>query len=199
MTRPQTSRSLRLRGRSRWLSPLAVVLASSLLAACGSNVKLDNDVPVSDRSGTPVSPVAPAPAGQGSAAPVDNRTVAGVQTDASRLSEPPQTLARVVYFDFDDFTVKPEFTAMLEGHAQFLRGNPQRRVALEGHTDEQGGREYNLALGQKRAEAVRRALSILGVGDAQMEAVSFGEEKPAQVGDNEAAFRLNRRVELGYR
>lgn len=199
MNRFLTSRSPRLHSRSRWLSPLAMVLASSLLAACGSSVKLDSDVPVSDRTGTPVSPVAPASSGQGSAAPVDNRTVTGVQTDASRLSEPPQTLARVVYFDYDDFAIKPEFTALLEGHAQFLRANPQRRIGLEGHTDERGGREYNLALGQKRAEAVRRALSVLGVSDAQMEAVSFGEEKPAQVGEDEAAYRLNRRVELSYR
>jgi len=72
-------------------------------------------------------------------------------------------------------------------------------VNLEGHTDERGGREYNLALGQKRAEAVRRALSLLGVTEAQMEAVSFGEEKPAQIGLDEASFAKNRRVELTYR
>jgi len=188
------------RSASRWTNRLALLLVAGVLAACGSSVKLDSDVPVTDRSGTPVQPAAPAPGGQqGSAAGVDSRTVTGVQTDASRATEPPQSLARLVYFDYDDFTVKPEFTAMLEGHAQFLRANSQRRVALEGHTDERGGREYNLALGQKRAEAVRRALSILGVADAQMEAVSFGKEKPAQPGDDEAAYRLNRRVELSYR
>jgi peptidoglycan-associated lipoprotein len=184
---------------SRWMGRLGLLLATGLLAACGSSVKLDTDVPVTDRSGTPVQPAGPAQGTPGSAAAVDNRTVAGVQTDASRASEPPQSLGRVVYFDYDDFTVKAEFTALLEGHAQFLRAQPQRRVSLDGHTDDRGGREYNLALGQKRAEAVRRALSILGVSDAQMEAVSFGKEKPAQLGDDEAAFRLNRRVELSYR
>lgn len=188
------------RSAPTWTSRLALLLATGLLAACGSSVKLDTDVPVTDRSGTPVQPAGPTPGGQqGSAAGVDSRTVTGVQTDASRASEPPQSLARVVYFDYDDYSVKTEFTSLLEGHAQFLRANPQRRVGLEGHTDDRGGREYNLALGQKRAEAVRRALSLLGVADAQMEAVSFGKEKPAQVGDDESAFRLNRRVELSYR
>jgi peptidoglycan-associated lipoprotein len=184
---------------SGWMGRLALLLATGLLAACGSSVKLDTDVPVSDSTGTPVQPAAPAQGGQGSASGVDSRTVTGVQTDASRATDPPQSLARVVYFDYDDFAVKSEFTALLEGHARFLRANPQRRVGLEGHTDDRGGREYNLALGQKRAEAVRRALSILGVNDAQMEAVSFGKEKPAQVGDDESAYRLNRRVELIYR
>jgi peptidoglycan-associated lipoprotein len=183
--------------RSRGLSVVAMVLVSSLLAACGSSVKLDGDAPVSDRTGSQVG--AAGAAGQGTVTPLDSRSVSGVQSDATRQAQPPQSLSRVVYFDYDDFSIKPEFTAVLEGHAQFLRGNPQRRVGLEGHTDDRGGREYNLALGQKRAEAVRRALSVLGVAEAQMEAVSFGEEKPAELGDDEAAYRLNRRVELSYR
>ena len=81
----------------------------------------------------------------------------------------------------------------------FLKANSGRRVALEGHTDERGGREYNLALGQRRAEAVRRALALLGVGDNQMEAVSFGKEKPAMPGSDEQAWAQNRRVEIVYR
>ena len=89
--------------------------------------------------------------------------------------------------------------ALLEANARYLNANRNVRVALEGHTDERGGREYNLALGQKRAEAVRRSLSLLGVQDGQMEAVSFGEEKPAATGADEAAWSKNRRVELTYR
>jgi peptidoglycan-associated lipoprotein len=88
---------------------------------------------------------------------------------------------------------------VIEGHARFLNADRQRRVVLEGHTDERGGREYNLALGQKRADAVRRALSVLGVGESQMESVSFGKEKPANMGSDEFAFSQNRRVELSYR
>ena len=108
-------------------------------------------------------------------------------------------MARVVYFDFDSFEIKAEYATTLEANAKYLMANRGRRLALEGHTDERGGREYNLALGQKRAEAVRRALSLLGVGDAQVEPVSFGEEKPAVNGFDEAAYAKNRRVEFTYR
>lgn len=85
-------------------------------------------------------------------------------------------MARIVYFDFDSYTIKPEFQSLIDGHARFLKANPQRRISIEGHTDERGGREYNLALGQKRSEAVRRSLGLLGVPDSQIEAVSFGKE-----------------------
>lgn len=114
-------------------------------------------------------------------------------------SAQPNALSRVIYFDYDSFEVKAESAATLEANARYLNANRTRRVNLEGHTDERGGREYNLALGQKRAESVRRALSLLGVPETQMEAVSFGEEKPAQTGFDEAAFSKNRRVELTYR
>ena len=83
--------------------------------------------------------------------------------------------------------------------ARFMKESGNRKVVIEGHTDERGGREYNLALGQKRAEAVRRALGVLGVNDSQMEAVSFGKEKPAATGNTEDAFAQNRRAELSYR
>jgi len=105
----------------------------------------------------------------------------------------------VVFFDYDSFAIKSEAQPVLEAHARFLRADRNRRVNLEGHTDERGGREYNLALGQKRAEAVRRALTALGVSDAQMEAVSFGKEKPSDTGSSESAYAKNRRVELTYR
>jgi peptidoglycan-associated lipoprotein len=106
---------------------------------------------------------------------------------------------RVVYFDFDSFAVRPDAQPVIEGHARVLAANTGRRLVLEGHTDERGGREYNLALGQKRAEAVRRALGLLGVGEAQVEAVSFGKEKPAVQGADEAALARNRRAEITYR
>ena len=91
------------------------------------------------------------------------------------------------------------FQSLLEAHARYLKASSARKVMLEGHTDDRGGREYNLALGQKRAEAVRRSLGLLGVSDAQVEAVSYGKEKPAVQGNNESAFAQNRRVELSYR
>ena len=108
-------------------------------------------------------------------------------------------LPRIVYFDYDSFLIKPEFQAVIEAHAKFIKADSTRRAAIEGHTDESGGREYNLALGQKRAEAVRRALALLGVSDAQVEAVSYGKEKPAVEGHDEAAWTKNRRAEIVYR
>ena len=178
----------------RWLRVVAGLGLAAALAACGSGVKLD-DVPVEDRAGTATGAGTGA-GGQGGA--VDPRGVSGVSVNGADAAQ-PNAMTRIVYFDYDSFEVKAEFAATLEANARYLNANRTRRVGLEGHTDERGGREYNLALGQKRAEAVRRSLSLLGVSEAQLEAVSFGEEKPAQVGFDEAAFAKNRRVELTYR
>ena len=167
---------------------MCLLLATSIVG-CSSGVKL-NDVPVEDRTGTTVAP--PASGTQSRVAPVDANATNGT-------AQGPVHVSRLVYFDYDSFNLKPESQSVIEAHAKFLRANAQRKVSLEGHTDERGGREYNLALGQKRAEAVRRALSLLGVADAQMEAVSFGKEKPAATGSDEAAWAQNRRVEIVYR
>ena len=109
------------------------------------------------------------------------------------LAAPTQ---RIVYFDFDSFVIKDEFKPAVEGHAKSMMSNRQRRMVVEGHADERGSREYNLALGQKRAESVVKSLGLLGVGPAQVEAVSFGEERPAVQGSDEAAWAKNRRAEL---
>jgi peptidoglycan-associated lipoprotein len=94
--------------------------------------------------------------------------------------------------------VRADARPVIESHARFLQSNKQRKANLEGHTDERGGREYNLALGQKRAEAVRQALSLMGVSESQLEAVSYGKEKPAAQGASEADLAKNRRVEIRY-
>ena len=187
------------------LKPVALLSASSLclalLAGCGSNVKLD-DAPVADSTsngaGTtlPVTTDGAAGAAGGTALP---RAVPLVNAGGDEQGQPPASVARTVYFDFDSFLVRPEFVPTLEAHAKFLKADPARRVTLQGHTDERGGREYNLALGQKRAEAVRRSLSLMGVTETQQEAVSFGKEKPAASGGDETAHQQNRRVELSYR
>ena len=161
------------------------------MAGCSSGVKLDK-APVDDKSGLFSSNTNNGGTGQSSVAPVD-------LTQQGQNAGGPVGVARIVYFDFDSYVVKPEFQSMLEGHARYLKSNGTRKLMLEGHTDERGGREYNLALGQKRAEAVRRALGVLGVTDAQVEAVSFGKEKPAATGHNEDAHARNRRAELTYR
>ncbi|MFC5523443.1 peptidoglycan-associated lipoprotein Pal [Polaromonas jejuensis] len=167
----------------------SLVLASTLVA-CGSNVKLDK-APVEDRTASSKQADDAAAAGRG-VAPVQ---IGG--TDASAAG--PVNTAKVVYFDFDSYVVKPEYQSVVEAHAKYLTANKTRKMAIEGHTDERGGREYNLALGQKRAEAVRRALGLLGVSDAQVEAVSFGKEKPVALGSDEESMAKNRRAELNYR
>ena len=167
---------------------------AALMAGC-SSVKLDEGAPVEDRAGTGA---ASGTGGANSAATAQSR-VAPVSADGAQQQAGPAGVARLVYFDYDSFVIKPEFQPVIEGHARFLKANPGRKVAVEGHTDERGGREYNLALGQKRAEAVRRALALLGVTDAQVEAVSFGKEKPAATGADEASWAKNRRAEISYR
>lgn len=167
-------------------------LVSTLLVACGTSVPL-NDVPVVDATAKGVGGDA---AGSGSG--VQGGGVAPVDLGRAVDQAPAPSDSRLVYFDYDSFVIKPEFQAVIAAHARFLRAQPARKVAIEGHTDERGGREYNLALGQKRAEAVRDALSILGVTAAQMEAVSFGKEKPVVAGVEEAAFAKNRRAEIRY-
>lgn len=174
----------------------ATLLLSSLLAlaACGSSVKLDEGAKVEERSATPTST---APAASSTS---DSRTVAPVtvqQTDP--LDDPQGVLARrSIYFDYDSFIVKDEFQPVLNAHAQYLSRNTNRKIVIQGHTDERGGREYNLALGQKRAEAVVRAMSLLGVSTNQLEAVSFGEEKAKAVGSDEASWAENRRADIVY-
>ncbi|MFD1555298.1 peptidoglycan-associated lipoprotein Pal [Paraburkholderia silviterrae] len=121
------------------------------------------------------------------------------QVNVDDLDNPNSPLAkRSVYFDFDSYSVKDDYQSLLQAHAQYLKTHPQRHVLIQGNTDERGSSEYNLALGQKRAEAVRRVLALDGVGDSQMEAVSLGKEKPVALGHDEASWSQNRRADLVY-
>ncbi len=173
---------------------LPILLLAAVLGGCASGVKLD-DVPVEDKSATSSGVTTQGVENNQNAA----QTGAVVQKTASaNVAAGPAGVANVVFFDYDSFSVRAEALPLIEKHARFLQANKQSKVNLEGHTDERGGREYNLALGQKRAEAVRQALSLLGVSDNQMEAVSFGKEKPASQGADDAAQAKNRRVEIRY-
>jgi len=170
---------------------LALMLTSALLiSACSSPVKLDDKAAVEDRTGSAT--------GQGA----DARSVGTINATRSNLdplNDPQGVLAkRSIYFDLDSYTVKDEFKPVLEAHARYLNANKSRQIVIQGNTDERGGREYNLALGQKRAEAVRRAMALLGVQESQMEAVSFGKEKPKALGSDEAAWAENRRADIAY-
>jgi peptidoglycan-associated lipoprotein len=170
---------------------LAVVLAAAL-AGCASGVKLD-DVPVESRNGTATAPGGTP--GGGAQSQVQPVTV----DDTAANKAGPANVARIIYFDYDSNTIKPEFQSLIEAHARFLKQNAKRHVVVEGSTDERGGSEYNLALGQRRADAVRQALELLGVPDSQVEAVSFGKEKPVAEGHDESAWAQNRRAEIAYR
>ena len=168
--------------------------AALLLAACAST-------PLEEQ---PAAPVTDASAGAPGTKPgADSRAVASVDATTKGLdplTDPASPLSkRSVYFDFDSFVVKTEFQGLVEAHGKFLVGNPGRRLVIEGNADERGSREYNLALGQKRAEAVKSRLRLLGAAEAQIETVSFGEEKPVATGSDEASWAQNRRADLNYR
>ncbi len=159
------------------------VAALLALGACSSGVKLDDT----------------ANAGANKGGGADARTVQPVDVSRDPLNDPNSPLAkRSVYFDFDSYSVKPEYQSMLGEHAKYLGGNKGRKILIQGNTDERGTSEYNLALGQKRAEAVRRSLATMGVPDNQMEAVSLGKEKPKATGHDDAAWAENRRADINY-
>lgn len=176
--------------------------AAVLVAGCSSGVDLEGKAPVEDGTATAI-PTQNLGINGGAGTRSGNAGVSGVAgvnlSQSGADAAGPVGISRLVYFDYDSYAIKPDFQSLIDTHASFIKSNKARTVMIEGHTDERGGREYNLALGQKRAEAVRRALGLLGVPDSQMEAVSFGKEKPAAMGHNEDAHAQNRRAELSYR
>ena len=204
----------------------AILMAG--LVACKSTVKLDEGAPVESRDAASMAAAdaanAAARAGAAGRGGLDGRGMdgrsgaggsggvggtggtggAGGLAGASAgsrdaLADPNSPLAkRSIYFDYDSYAVRDEYRATIDAHARFLTSERNRRVIVQGNTDERGSREYNLALGQKRAEAVRRSLTAMGVPDAQVEAVSLGEEKPRTSAQDEASFAENRRADLVY-
>ena len=171
------------------------VSVALLLAACGTK-EPPKEIKVEDRSppATTTTTTTTTPSTQGT-----QGQQAGVATRVDALKDPNSPLSkRVIYFDYDKDAVKPEFAALVQAHASYLGQNRNRRVRLEGHADERGSREYNMALGQRRADAVRKATAVLGVGNERIETISFGEDKPRSNGHDEAAWAQNRRVEIVY-
>ena len=188
----------------------AVALAALLLAGCSSTVKLD-ETPIESRTPTAVNAAAGdaaaagAPRGGSASATTPQSQVATINLPAAggATVSPVDAVAgfnvatgRLVYFDFDSFVIEERYRGLIDKQASMLSANRGKRVVIEGHTDERGGREYNLALGQKRAAAVAKSLALLGASDAQVEAVSFGKERPANEGHDEEAWAQNRRAEI---
>ena len=174
---------------------LLTAVAVASLAAC-SSVKLDDQAPVESRTGAGASSGSGA-AGGGAAGSSQTRVAPVDVTGASNVNY--TNLPRVVYFDFDSYVVKDDYRPVIEANAKALSTNRRMKMAVEGHTDDRGSSEYNLALGQRRAESVVKSLTLLGVDPTQLEAVSFGKERPAVQGENEEAWAKNRRAELASR
>ena len=166
-----------------------IVLSSLLiavLAACSSTPIKEAPTKVDDKSTLPPPGPATRPA-----------TQAPVAVDP--LKDPNNILSkRSIFFDFDEYVVKDEFKPLVQAHAKYLTQNNSAKMTVQGNTDERGSREYNIALGQRRADAVKKALTILGAGDRQIETVSFGEEKPKAAGHDEASWAQNRRGDMVY-
>ena len=175
---------------------LLTAVAVASLAAC-SSVKLDDQAPVESRSGANAGTGSGSGAAGGAAGSSQTRVAPVDVTGTSNVNY--SNLPRVVYFDFDSYVVKDDYRPVIEANARALSTNRKMKMAVEGHTDDRGSSEYNLALGQRRAEAVVKSLTLLGADQTQLEAVSFGKERPAVQGENEEAWAKNRRAELASR
>ena len=169
---------------------------AALLIGCQSTPTTQDSAPIDDKSGA---------AGAASGAQTSGAAGAGVSGSttgtlaANPLRDPNSILSkRSIYFDFDSFVVRDEFKPLVEAHARFLSQNRNARLTIQGNTDERGSREYNIALGQRRSDAVKRMMLLLGATEVQIETVSFGKEKPRNPGHDESAWAENRRDDMLY-
>jgi peptidoglycan-associated lipoprotein len=173
---------------------IIAAIVAAFLAGCSST---PTTAPVEDKSSS-TDPAATASTGA-STSGTSTAGVGGTATGANPLKDPNNILSkRSIYFEFDSFAVSDQYKPIIEAHAKYLAANRNARVALQGHADERGSREYNIALGQKRADAVKRMMTLLGVQETIVETVSFGEEKPKNLGHDEASWTENRRVDIVY-
>ena len=169
---------------------LSLVIAT-LVAACSSQ-DVKKDVPVADS--TPTTTPAQPTGTTSTTTPTKQPTIT-----ANPLTDPSNVLSkRSVYFDFDSNAVKDEYRGVVTAHAKYMTEKKETKIRIEGNCDERGSREYNLALGQRRAEAVKKVMTVLGVQEGRIETVSFGEEKPAAPGHDEASWAQNRRGDIRY-
>ncbi|WP_249975645.1 peptidoglycan-associated lipoprotein Pal [Vreelandella olivaria] len=170
---------------------LAVALSIVVIAGCSSTGGTQDGDSYGSQDGSSMG-AGTAGAGTGGQYGSTTGSGAGQQAD-SRIPE-----VRTIHFDFDRDTIKSEYESVVMAHARYLRANPNAQVVLHGHTDERGTREYNMALGERRARSVQRFLNTQGVSSSQMSVVSYGEERPAASGQSESAYAQNRRVVFNY-
>ena len=172
--------------------------ASVVLAACSSTPTEQTAAGVEERSPA-ARPAAGPPSKPVAQKPIPAVVLPKPAATLSPLRDPKNILSkRSVFFDYDKYDVKDEYKALVQAHAQYLRGNPGAKMLIQGNTDERGSREYNLALGQSRADAMKKMLLLLGAKEAQIESVSLGEEKPRAQGSSEEAYAQNRRGDILY-
>jgi len=173
---------------------LVIGMAALLAAGCASKEEKPAAA-VEERTPAPVQPPPPAPV----APAPEAKPLVSPLVQVNPLKDPNNILSkRSIYFDYDSYIVKDEFKPLVTAHSKYLTDNRSARVTIQGNTDERGSSEYNLALGQRRADAVKKMMQLLGVTDSQIEAVSFGKEKPKAQGKDEAAYAENRRDDIVY-
>jgi peptidoglycan-associated lipoprotein len=182
----------------KWILLGVAPILTLLMAGCSSVAMTDAASTDTAATAAPTAPAAATTAAP-EAAPASTTAAAPVAAAPAKQAESIADVAKLIYFDYDSSAVKPEFRSVIEAHARFLLANPTRTVTIAGHADERGGTEYNLALGQRRADALRQMLVLLGVNASQIETISYGKEKPAVRGSNEAAWSKNRRDEIIYK
>ncbi|HYR01324.1 MAG TPA: peptidoglycan-associated lipoprotein Pal [Casimicrobiaceae bacterium] len=174
---------------------IIAAIAVIVLAGCASK-GTQEAAPVEDKGGATTTAPGATTSGAGGAG------VGGTPTASAQPAhrDPANVLyqKRSIYFDFDDYAVKDQYRPIIEAHAKYLQGNRTLRITLQGNTDERGTREYNIALGQRRADAVKKLMLLLGATDVQIETVSFGKEKPRREGHDETSWAENRRVDIVY-
>ena len=174
---------------------LAMAVAAAVLSGCSSTEEKGTDF----TEGSQTSGVD----GTATSGYNDNMAISGTELSAAEMgaefSDPQNPLStQTIYFMYDSSQVQQDFIPVIAAHAQYLLAHPSRRMVLEGHADERGSREYNIALGEQRAKSVARMMKVQGVANSQLEIVSYGEEKPSALEQDEASWQLNRRVELIY-
>ena len=170
---------------------------AAVVAGCSSTPDEQKPAPTADI--TPSQPAKPQPPRPPEAAKTQSVKPEALQSWQLQVKDPNNIASRrSIFFDYDQFTVKEEFKPVVSAHARILSQNRDARMTIQGNTDERGSREYNLALGQKRADAVRQAMTLLGAPAAQIETISFGEEKPRAQGASEQAYAENRRADIVY-
>ena len=176
------------------MKKVALYLIVVAVAAACSSKEVREDAPVGDRS----TAVPPTTAGGSSS--TTRPTQSASLAPGNPLTDPNSALAkRSVYFDFDSNAVKDEFRGLVQAHTRYMTDKRDTSIRIEGNCDERGSREYNLALGQRRAEAVKKVMTVLGVSDGRIETTSYGEEKPVALGHDEASWAQNRRADIKYR